>query len=69
MIRRLIDVKELSEYSGIRVSTIYSWVSQGKIPFVKMGRRTLFDLRKIDEYIEEMSREVRKTSARVTIDL
>jgi len=57
MNRRLINVDELSELTGLSTSTIYSWVSQRRIPFVKCGRLTKFDLERIDEWIEENSVE------------
>ena len=41
----------------ISVNTVYSWVSQRKIPFVKCGRLTKFDVQKIDEWIEKNSVE------------
>ena len=52
---RLINVNELSEYTGLSTNTLYSWVSQRRIPFVKCGRLTKFDLHKIDKCIEEGS--------------
>jgi len=57
MNRRLINVEEFSELTGLSKSTIYSWVSQRRIPFVKCGRLTKFDLERIDEWIEENSVE------------
>jgi len=60
MDRRLLNVEELSEYIGLSTSTIYSWVSQRRIPFVKCGRLTKFDLQRIDEWIEESSVEEKK---------
>ena len=53
MKKRLINIKELSEYTGLSANTLYSWVSQRKIPFVKIGRLTKFDLTDIDRIIEE----------------
>jgi len=53
--RRLLNVEELSEYLGLPKNTIYSWVSQRRIPFVKCGRLTRFDLQKIEKWIEENS--------------
>lgn len=49
---RLINVEELSELTGLSKSTIYSWVSQRRIPFVKCGRLTKFDLEAIDKWIK-----------------
>ena len=60
MNKRLININELSEYIGLSISAIYSWVSQRRIPFVKCGRLTKFDLQRIDEWIEENSVKEKK---------
>ncbi len=60
MNRRLININELSKYIDSSISVIYSWVSQRKIPFVKCGRLTKFDLQRIDEWIKENSSEEKK---------
>ncbi len=52
MQKRLLSVKEASEYLGIKVNTLYSWVSQKKIDYVKMGRLTKFDIRVLNKFIE-----------------
>jgi|TARA_B100001971_G_C18209544_1_gene549759 excisionase family DNA binding protein len=57
MQKRLLTIKEASEYLGISVNTLYSWVSQKKIDYVKMGRLTKFDLKSIDKFIENNSVE------------
>lgn len=49
--RRLCNVQEVSEYTGLSVSTLYCMVSQRRIPFVKVGRLTKFDLRLLDEWL------------------
>jgi len=59
-LRRLINVREVSEYLDLSVNTIYSLVSKRRIPFVKMGRLTKFDLEKIDDWIKENSVEEEK---------
>jgi len=58
--QRLLNVSELSEYLGLPKNTIYAWVSQRRIPFVKCGRLTKFDLQKIEAWIEENSIEERR---------
>ncbi len=57
MQKRLITIKEASEYLGISVNTLYSWVSQKKIDYVKIGRLTKFDLRVLDRFIDNNSVE------------
>lgn len=53
--KRLIDINELSMYLGIKVHTLYTWVSQKRIPYVKCGRLTKFDLYVINEWIKQNS--------------
>ena len=53
--KRLIDINELSRYLGIKVHTLYTWVSQKRIPYVKCGRLTKFDLYIINEWIKQNS--------------
>ncbi len=49
---QLLSVRDVTEMTGLSVFTIYSWVSQKKIPFVKIGSRTLFDSKDILAWIE-----------------
>jgi len=51
----LLSVKELSEYLGIKIHTIYTWVSQKRIPYVKIGSLTRFDVDVINNWIAENS--------------
>lgn len=50
--KRLINISELSLLLGLSTNTIYTWVSQKRIPYVKCGRLTKFDVREIDKWIE-----------------
>lgn len=52
MEKRFISPIELSEYAGLKLDTIYSWIWQKKVPYHKMGRLVRFDLREIEEWIE-----------------
>lgn len=51
--RRLLSIGQASEYLGLQVDTIYRMVSQRRIPFVKVGRRTMFDVRLLDDWLEK----------------
>ena len=53
--KRLLNITELSEMIGIKHNTIYHWVSQRRVPFVKVGGRTKFDIIEIDKWIKESS--------------
>ena len=50
--RRLVDVHQVAEYTGLAVKTVYTMVGQRRIPFVKLGRLTKFDLRDVDMWIK-----------------
>lgn len=52
MSRRLIGIKEAAEYLDISVNTLYTWVSQKRIPYVKIGRLVKFDLEFLNRFIE-----------------
>ena len=62
MDKRLISVQEVSKMLDISVNTAYAMVSQRRIPFVKIGRLTKFDIERIEEWIEEHSTEEKKFS-------
>ena len=53
MTRRLLSIKEVSEYTGLSVHTLYGMCSQRRIPFVKAGRLTKFDILLLDAWIEK----------------
>ncbi len=48
---RLLDIQQVATYTGLSVHTLYTMVSQRRIPFVKMGRLTKFDREEIDKWI------------------
>ena len=50
--RRLIDINELSQWIGVCVNTIYGYVSQRKIPFVKVCGAVRFDVKEIEKWLE-----------------
>jgi excisionase family DNA binding protein len=43
MCEQLIDIRQASKLLGISVLTLRTWVGARKIPFVRLGRRVLFD--------------------------
>ena len=52
---QFVGIKELSEYLGVKENTIYSWVSQRKIPFKKLGRLVRFSLEEVEDWVEQKS--------------
>jgi excisionase family DNA binding protein len=55
--KRFLDVKEVAQEYGLAESTIYTMVSQRRIPHVKMGRRTKFDRKVLENWITQHSVE------------
>ncbi len=53
MDKRYINIKELSEYLGIKVNTVYAWVFQKKIPYIKLGKLVKFDLLELENWLKD----------------
>ena len=51
--KRFKNTKELSEYLGVSINTIYYWVQIGAIPYYKLGVSLKFDNRLIEEWLEK----------------
>lgn len=50
---KFLSKKQLANLLGLSPYTIDSWVSERKeIPFVKMGRRVMFDLKDVLAWVE-----------------
>ena len=48
----ILTAKELSEYLQLTEVTIYKYVSEGKIPGMKIGSRWRFEKDKIDDLLK-----------------
>jgi excisionase family DNA binding protein len=57
---RLWDIQEVAAYTGLSVHTLYTMVSQRRIPFVKIGRLTKFDRYEVDKWITGHSVKIRR---------
>ena len=53
MEKRYLSPKELAEYTGFSVYTIYLWIRQRKIPFIKKSRLKKFDKEEIDKWLKK----------------
>jgi len=51
--QRLMSVKEAAVYTGLSPHTIYSMVSQRRIPYVKVGRLVKFDEAMLRAWIKQ----------------
>lgn len=50
--KQLLNIRQAAQLLAVSVSTLYSWVSQRRIPFVKVGRSVRFDLNEMEEFIQ-----------------
>lgn len=53
--RKLLTVKDVSGYTGLAPDTLYTMVSQRRIPYVKVGRLVKFDLELLDKWIKQQT--------------
>lgn len=58
--QRLIDIHHVAEMLGIKINTVYTWVNQRKIPYIKVGRLVKFDLVDIETWISAHRVETHK---------
>ena len=47
----LWTVKQVSDYTAYKTSTIYAFVNQNKIPYIKLNGRLFFDKKVIDQWM------------------
>lgn len=51
VMEKLLNVNQLADILGIKRITIYEWVHDKKIPFIKLGKRVLFHPQDVEEFI------------------
>jgi predicted DNA-binding transcriptional regulator AlpA len=58
MEKRMMDIKELSAYIGLRPQTIRNRISLGSfpIPTKKIGRLLKWDRRDVDKYLDRLQK-------------
>jgi excisionase family DNA binding protein len=56
---RLMDVKEAAQFLRVAPKTLYSLVSQRRIPYRKAGRRLLFSPEELDRWTQPPERKRR----------
>ncbi|MFI5097242.1 MAG: helix-turn-helix domain-containing protein [Candidatus Acidiferrales bacterium] len=55
----LVTVKEAAQFLSVSVSTLYGWVWQRKIPFVKVGRALRFKMSALENFVQANTYEAR----------
>ena len=51
--QRLLSIKEAANYMGLSPHTLYTMVSQRRIPYVKVGRLTKFDVGLLEAWLKQ----------------
>jgi excisionase family DNA binding protein len=57
---QLINIDKASEFLGISKFTLRQWVGGRKIKFARLGRRILFDIADLHEFVTASKVEPRK---------
>ena len=58
--QKLYSVPEAAEYLNISIHTLRAWISQRRIPFIKLGRRVCFRPEDLTEFINNCAVEAKK---------
>ena len=60
--KEIYNIKELSNYLKISPSEIRKLVRQNQIPYFRVGNRIKFEKEKINEWIENLQKDISKNS-------
>ena len=52
-----MGMNETSEFLGIKKPTLYNWIVQRKIPFIKVGRLTKFKSSELEAWLEKRTKD------------
>jgi excisionase family DNA binding protein len=53
MTRKLFDAKHIAELLSLRLSTVYKWVHEGRIPYYKLGKCVRFREDEVWSWVEK----------------
>ena len=56
--KRLLSANDAGEYLSISHWTVRALIDRGLLPYVRIGRRLLIDVRDLDRYIESLKNKV-----------
>jgi excisionase family DNA binding protein len=57
---QLVNVNEAAQFLAVSPSTLYGWVWQRRIPFVKVGRAVRFDMADLERFVTQNRIEARR---------
>jgi len=49
----LLTIQEASKLTRLSEKTLYTFAERGKVPHIKLGRRTFFSEAKLEEWVNE----------------
>lgn len=52
MDKEFLNIKEVSQYLGIKISTLYFYVGNSDIPHYRIGRLIRFKKREVDQWMD-----------------
>ena len=58
----LLTVQDAARLLAVSISTIYGWVWQRRIPFVKIGRAVRFDMADLERFIAQNRTRAREVT-------
>lgn len=58
----LVNVHEAARFRTVSPSTLYGWVWQRTIPFVKIGRAVRFDMADLERFIAQNRTRAREVT-------
>lgn len=56
---KIVSVKAISEFLGLKESTVYQWAELGQMPCIKLNGSLRFDLDDIMTWVVSCKKEVR----------
>lgn len=58
--KKLLSIEEAAEFLSIPQNTIYQFTSKRIIPFIKLGRRLVFDKEELLEWVKQNRKTTKK---------
>ena len=56
---QLVNVDQLAGYLGVKESTVYQWVHEGKLPNYKVGKLVKFRISEVEDWLKSRHRKGR----------
>jgi excisionase family DNA binding protein len=56
---RYLSIQKAADYTSFSVDALYKRVSDGTIPFTKVGRLLRFDKKKLDRWMADLERKTK----------